>query len=119
MTKSVQISEAVAKALMESGKTAEEVLRQALKVKPEGLTTPQGYTFPEGTAFLVWYKDRPYWGTVRGGAIEIDGERFTSVSAAAAKVTQRPTTNGWEFWQVKLPGKAEFIRINKLIEKEK
>lgn len=33
--------------------------------------------------------------------------------SAAVKVTGRPT-NGWDFWQCKMPGKAEFVRINKL-----
>lgn len=111
--KTVQISDAVAKALLASGKSAEDFLRETLKIKIKGLTTAEGVAFPEGTAFLAWYKDRPYWGHVKNGALEIMGERFTSVSAAAVKVTGRPT-NGWDFWQCKHPGKGEFVRIGKL-----
>lgn len=111
--KTVLISDAVSNALKAVGMTPEDFLRQALNVKVEGMATAEGVTFPEGTAFLAWYKDRPYWGHVKGGAFEIMGERFTSVSSAAGKVTGRPT-NGWDFWQCKVPGKSEFVRISKL-----
>jgi hypothetical protein len=111
--KTVQISTAVANALNAVGMTPEDFLRQALNVQVEGMATAEGVTFPEGTAFLAWYKDRPHWGHVKAGAIEIMGDRFTSVSSAAVKITGRPT-NGWDFWQCKMPGKAEFVRINKL-----
>lgn len=113
MSKTIVISLAVAKALEGSVKSADEILREALKVKADGLSTAEGVLFPEGTAFLAWYKERPYWGHVKNGAIEIQGERFTSVSAAAGKITKRPT-NGWDFWQCKVPGKSEFVRISKL-----
>lgn len=107
--KTITVSDAVAKALEEAKRTADDILREVLKVPPEGLAA----VFPEGTAFLAWYKDRPYWGHVHEGLLEIQGERFTSVSSAAGKVMHRPT-NGWDFWQAKLPGRAEFVKINKL-----
>lgn len=111
MSSRYQISTAVQKQLKELGLTAEEVIRKALNIKAEGLSTSEGVFFPEGTAFLAWYKERPHWGLVKEGAIEIEKERFTSVSGAAAKITGRPTTNGWAFWLIKLPGKNEFIPI--------
>lgn len=110
--KAFTVSPAVAKALAASKKSAEEILRAALGVMPEGLEA-DGVTFPEGTAFLAWYKDRPYWGHVKEGSIEMMGERFPSVSAAAVKITGRPT-NGWDFWQCKFPNSGEFVRISKL-----
>lgn len=111
--KMVALSDAVANALKATGFSAEDFLRVALKVEVKGLTTAEGVCFPEGTSFMAWYKDRPYWGKVANGALEINGTRFTSVSAAAVKVTGRPT-NGWDFWQCKMPGKAEFVRIDTL-----
>ncbi len=111
--KMVPLSDAVANALHATGLSAEDFLRKALKVKVVGLTTAEGVTFPEGTAFMAWYKERPYWGVVKNGALEIMDERFTSVSAAAGHITGRPT-NGWDFWQCKAPGKSEFVRISKL-----
>lgn len=113
MRKTAPISAPVAKALEAVGMSADDFLRQALNIKPEGFTTSEGVSFPEGTAFMAWYKDRPYWGHVKAGALEFMGERFTSVSSAAGKITGRPT-NGWDFWQCKLPGKSEFVRISKL-----
>lgn len=113
MVKMISVSDAVHKALEESGRDADSILREVLKVKSEGLAAAEGVVFPEGTAFLAWYKDRPYWGHVRDGMLEIQGERFTSVSGAAKKVTRRPT-NGWDFWTAKLPGTADFVRISKL-----
>lgn len=111
--KSVPISPAVAKALKDAKLNADEVLRKALNIKPEGLITIEGITFPEGTVFMAWYKDRPYWAKVEGGAIEIMGERFTSVSGPASKITGRPT-NGWDFWQCRFPGKSTFVKLSSL-----
>lgn len=114
MAKSIKVSDQVAEAIAKTGKSAEDVLRECLQIRVQGLSTAEGVVFPEGTAFLAWYKDRPYWGHVSNGAIDIAGERFPSVSAAACKVTGRPTCNGWDFWQCKMPGKTEFVRISKL-----
>ena len=108
----ITVSPAVTKSLDAVGMTADDFLRQALNIK-NGEFTADGVVFPEGTAFLAWYKERAYWGHVKGGVLEFMGEQFTSVSSAAVKVTGRPT-NGWDFWQCKLPGKSEFVRISKL-----
>jgi len=113
MKRTITLSPEVAKALELGDLNAEQILREALRIKPEGFTTSEGVVFPEGTAFLAWYKDRPYWGHICGGLFEIHSEQFTSVSSAAGKITGRPT-NGWDFWQCKFPGKGEFIRISKL-----
>lgn len=106
-----QISPLVQSKLKELNATADEILRKALHIKLEGLQAAEDVFFPEGTAFLAWYKDKPRFGIVKEGAIEIEGERCPSVSAAAAKITGRPTTNGWDFWLVKVPGKNEFKPI--------
>lgn len=108
----ITVTPAVASALAVVGMSADSFLRTALNIKPTGLET-EGVIFPEGTAFMVWYKDRPHWGHVRNGVIEIGGDSFPSVSAAAFKITGRPT-NGWDFWQCKLPHSAEFVRISTL-----
>jgi L-ascorbate metabolism protein UlaG (beta-lactamase superfamily) len=105
-----QISSFLQAKLKEANLTAEEVIGKALNIKAEGFTA-EGVMFPEGTAFLAWYKDEPHVARVKGGTIEIAGKKVTSVSAAAAEVTGRPTTNGWAFWLVKLPGKNEFTPI--------
>jgi hypothetical protein len=107
-----QLSPITQKALKERNLTAEDVIRKALQIKPEGLEAGEGVVFPEGTDFLAWYKERPYWGKVKDGAISMNGEVFTSLSGAAAKITGRPTTNGWDFWMVKVAGKNEFVKVS-------
>lgn len=115
MSQRFQLSALVRKALAEKNLSADEIIRKALGLKAEGLSTSEGVFFPEGTAFLAWYKDRPHWAVVKEGEITFeDKSRFTSVSGAAAKITGRPTTNGWDFWLVKLPGKTAFVPIAEL-----
>jgi hypothetical protein len=111
MTHRYQLSPIVQKKLKELNLNADDVIRKALEIKAEGFDAGEGAYFIEGTAFLAWYKDRPHWGTVKNGAINIEGKEYNSVSGAAAAVTGRPTTNGWSFWLVKVPGKNEFTPI--------
>jgi hypothetical protein len=114
-----QISPLAQKRLRELNLTADEVIRKALEIKAEGLSTSEGVFFPEGTVFAAWYKDEMHIGRVKEGSIVMDkgGKTANSVSAAAANVTGRPTTNGWSFWNIKLPGKNEFVPIMSFREK--
>lgn len=114
MKRTITVSPEVINALTLGKLNADQLLRDALHISPEGFATSEGVIFPEGTAFLAWYKDRPYWGHVKNGALEVNGKRFTSVSGAAASVVGRQTCNGWDFWQCKLPGKSEFVSIKTL-----
>jgi hypothetical protein len=41
---------------------------------------------------------------LRGGEIELNGQRYPSLAAAAVAITGKPT-NGWSFWRVKHDGK--------------
>jgi hypothetical protein len=108
-----KLSPIVERKLKESGLSMEEILRNALGIKPEGFTTSDGKYFPEGTVFIAWYKNRPLAAIVESGAIKTENKSYTSLSAAAAHYTGRPTTNGWDFWSVKTPGKNEFLPISK------
>lgn len=118
MSNRYQISPLVQKRLKESNLTAEEVIRKALDIKAEGLATSEGVFFPEGTAFLAWYKERPHWATVKEGEIDVEGKRARSLSGAAAAITGRATTNGWDFWAlVKLPGRNDFTPMPAFREK--
>lgn len=109
-----EISVAVRKALKAANLTADAVLREALGIKNEGLVTSEGVTFPEGTIFVAWYKEKSWGAIVKNGLLDIDGKTFTAVSGAAAHITGRPTTNGWAFWHCKFPGKNEFVSIASL-----
>lgn len=110
------ISSAVQRELNKRNLTADEVLREALKIKTEGFTTGDKY-FPEGTVFIAWYKNKALSAVVKNGAIECEGKSYTSLSGAAAHFTGRPTTNGWDFWSVRVPGKAEFLPAHRAAER--
>jgi hypothetical protein len=42
---------------------------------------------------------------LRGNEIELNGQRYPSLSAAAVAITAKPT-NGWSFWRVERDGKS-------------
>lgn len=118
MASRYEIGSVVQKKLRELNLTAEAVIREALDIKPDGLETTEGIFFPEGTSFVTWYKDVAYIATVTDGAVQIDGKSFTSVSGAAAHVTGKATTNGWDFWMVRFPGKKEVVPLSSLRDKK-
>jgi hypothetical protein len=107
-----QISSIVKKELSQKNLSADELLRKALDLKTEGFTSG-GKHFSEGTVFLAWYKNKALAALVKNGAIEVEGKFYSSLSAAAAHYTGRPTTNGWDFWYFREPGKSEFIQAKK------
>lgn len=114
MSSRYELSAVVQKRLKDENLTADEVIRKALGLKNEGFTTSDGTYFAEGSVFLTWYKDRACSAIVKNGAIDIEGKTYNSLSGAAAHYTGRPTTNGWSFWSVKLPGKQEFVLCSTL-----
>lgn len=111
------ISTTVQRELKKRNLTAEGVLREALNIKSEGFTTPDGKYFPEGTVFVAVYKGKALSATATKGSIEVDGKSYSSLSAAAAVYTDRPTTNGWDFWFVRAPGKMAFVPAKEAAEK--
>jgi hypothetical protein len=114
MSMRMKLSSAIIKRLKEQNLTAEEVLRKALNLKSEGFTTPDGkHHFPEGTVFMAWYKSRALSALVKNGCIEVEGKSYSSLSGAAAHYTGRATTNGWDFWYVRTPGRAEFVQVSR------
>lgn len=105
------LSPIVLRELKQKNLTADSVIREALNIKPEGFSAGKDKYFPEGTVFVAYYKDRALSAKVKDGAIECEGKSYTSLSGAAAHFTGRPTTNGWDFWSVRVPGQPlnEFL----------
>lgn len=108
-----KLTEAVQKRLKDEDLTAENVIRKALGME-QGFTTSDGTYFPEGTAFVGWYEDESRSAHIKNGALTIGKETFTSLSAAAAHYTGIVTTNGWDFFHVKLPNSKDMVRANTL-----
>ncbi|WP_260294218.1 DUF4357 domain-containing protein [Sedimenticola hydrogenitrophicus] len=76
----------------------------------------KGVSFPSGTEFRATYKGQRHIGKVENGALIVNGERFTSPSAAAVSITGNPV-NGWRFWECKLPGANRWKVIANLRKK--
>jgi hypothetical protein len=114
MASRYELSQAVQKRLKDENLTADEVLRKALGMKKDIFTTSDGTEFPDESVFLAWYKDRAVSAVVKNGALTVEGKQVTSLSAAAAHYTGRATTNGWDFWSVKLPGSKDFVLCSKI-----
>lgn len=108
MNRKISVSNEVSRALQQSKKSADQILREVLLKQSEGLVTKEGVEFPNGTAFQAWYKGRSYYANLIDGMIEIMGHRVDTPSAAAKVITGRPT-NGWEFWHCKRPSDQEFV----------
>jgi hypothetical protein len=74
------------------------VIHKALEVNQEGFVS-KDLVLPEGAILIGVCKGELKQAIARKGQLWIDGESFTAISSAAAKVTGRPTTSGWEFWE--------------------
>lgn len=76
----------------------------------------KGIRFPAGTEFRASYRGQTWLGRVDRGALSVNGQRFDTPSAAAVSITKSPT-NGWTFWECRLPGQATWQIIKGLRRK--
>jgi len=95
--------------------TENDVLREVFELLPRAAKSEnatrggdwisKGVRFPVGTDFRANYKGQAYTGRVEGGALVVDGERYSTPSSAAMSIT-RSSVNGWAFWECRIPGKS-------------
>lgn len=76
----------------------------------------KGIRFPANTEFRASHKGQTWLGRVERAALVINGRRFDSPSAAAVSITRSPT-NGWTFWECRIPGQATWQIIKGLRRK--
>lgn len=87
------------------------LLRDLLKLPPVAKTWDvKGVSFPEGTLFRCWWKDRPYWGEVKNGALVIGDKSFNSPSEATT-IFSNPPVNGWRVWECRFPNTRQWVEI--------
>jgi len=67
----------------------------------------KGVSFQHGTEFRATYKGRQHTALVKNGALEMNGKRYASPSAAAIAITGNPV-NGWRFWECLQPGSTKW-----------
>ncbi len=82
--------------------------------QPTGSWTGKGVVLPVGTELRATYKKQPRIACVEDGHIVYDGQPFRSPSAAGAAAVNRPSCNGWTFWEVKRPGDAGWVVLSSL-----
>jgi len=101
--------------------TENEVLREVLGLaKPTQVTNlipeansggvawvSKGVSFPHGTQFRATHKGQQFTAIVKNGALELNGKRYTSPSAAAGAITGN-SVNGWQFWECLSPGNTKW-----------
>lgn len=73
----------------------------------------KGVEFPFGTKFRATYKGQIYQASVTGSGLVFRGESYSSPSAAAMAITEKPV-NGWTFWECQLPGSDQWTVIKTL-----
>jgi Protein of unknown function (DUF2924) len=104
--------------------TENDVLRELLRLPrqsappkpdrpaPDDWVT-KGVRLPAGTELRAVYKGQTHLARVVAGALNLNGRRFDSLSAAAMSITQHPV-NGWTFWQCRLPGQSRWAGLKEL-----
>jgi hypothetical protein len=109
----ISLSPLLARRLREEKVSAETILRAALNIKTEGYTASEGTHLPQHSLLIGVYKTKAVTATIEDGKIVCEGKPYSTLSAAAAHYTGRPTTNGWNFWLHRLPGTAAFLPIKR------
>jgi len=103
-------SATIGHASADSGDSSDSGARAISSESPESEESarPAAPPLPPGSELRARFKGREIRAHVRDGVIELDGRRFTSLSAAARAVTGHPT-NGWRFFEARLPGRQDWL----------
>jgi negative regulator of replication initiation len=108
-------------------------LRRLLKLPPSAPASPssppdqgspwqaEGAVVPHGTPAKMEYGrgSQVIEGVFLDGKLVVNGQSFSNLSAAAdafavTKHGTKTSLNGWKYWQVKLPGQAEWVLLDNL-----
>jgi hypothetical protein len=79
----------------------------------------EGAVLPAGTKVKMHYGDQLIEGEIIEGKWVCNGQTFDTPSAAASAMAltkdgQTTSLNGWNYWEAKLPGSAEWVPIKSL-----
>ncbi len=83
----------------------------------------KGVLLPHGTRVRMDYNGRAHGGEVLDGSWLIEGERFSSPSAAAGGVARtkdgkRTNLDGWIYWWALLPGEETWVKLSEMRREE-
>lgn len=88
--------------------------RPAPKTAPAFLSKRVLASFPDGTLLRGTHKGKQYTGEITGAKVRVRRKSYTSLSAAARAITDRSGTNGWTFWECKLPDSSDWVLVDSL-----
>jgi hypothetical protein len=99
-----------------------EVMQEVAKPKAEGRPWQEDkVVIPHGSLARMEYArgTQVYEGQFLDGALVVNGQRFTSLSAAAGALAKTkngnaPSLNGWNYWSVQLPGSDQYVLLEHL-----
>lgn len=85
----------------------------------EGAWQSKGVVLPPGTQLRMRYNGRDFTGTIEGGQFVVEGQRYSSPSAAASAVAitrsgKRTNLNGWTCWEARLPNSGTWQLLDDL-----
>lgn len=82
-----------------------------LDIKPKRKKTVKVRGIPSklsGSECRFFYKNKEYTGKIINGKLIVNGMEYTSFSGASVAVTNT-SRDGWDDWQLKLPGSGDWI----------
>ncbi|WFU08597.1 hypothetical protein QA646_15035 [Rhizobium sp. CB3090] len=110
--------------------TPNTVLRRLLQIEDQALAAQvtdtggrpwasKGVTLPHGTELRMEYNGRVHTGIIQNGAWLVEGDRYSSPSAAAGGVAltkddKRTNLDGWKYWHIRRPEETKWIAISSL-----
>lgn len=89
-------------------------------VQPQGRSWAwKGVELPHGTQLRMTYNGRTHAGEISNGRWIVAGTAYPSPSSAASalaltKAGSRTSLNGWDLWEAKLPGAANWAGLQQL-----
>ena len=97
------------------------VSAQASKPMGNGHWSWKGVTLPNGTQLRMSYNGQTHTGEIVQGAWHVAGAIYRTPSAAAGGVARSKkgapvSLDGWEYWEVKPPESARWVKLDSLRE---
>lgn len=79
----------------------------------------KGVVLPHGTRVRMDYNGRTYEGEIIDGSWLVEGEQYSSPSAAAGgtartKAGKRTNLDGWIYWWALLPGEETWVKLSEI-----
>jgi hypothetical protein len=108
--------------LLKLGPAPSVALEKEPNAKPLGRAwTDSGAVLPHGTPVRMPYgrNSQLFEGEIIDGRWVVAGRTFDSPSGAASELAitrrgRKTKLNGWVYWEVKLPGETEWVRLDSL-----